>query len=140
MSTLRSLSTLCPLNDNCSYPSKFVDCADYEDSTGNLGRHRNICEPADSAKAQLIETYAARATYSHARLRYFIAMWCSRRHRPHQIVEDPEFHQILTMLFNKVKIPSRFTVSRDIQSVTDFVKGRVITMFQASFLSFFPSP
>ena len=111
------------------HPSKFVDRADYEDSTGNLGRHRNTCEPPDSAEVQLIETFASGVTYTPARLRYLIALWCARRHRPFAIVDDPELQQIMVMLYSKVKIPSRHTVSHNIQSILEFSKARVITMF-----------
>ena len=131
------LSALFPLTSHCSYPSKFVDRADYEDSTGNLGRHRNTCEPPDSAEVQLIETFASGVTYSDERLRYFVALWCARRHRPYNIIDDPELQHIMVMLYQKVKIPSRHTVSRDIKSILDFSKARVITMFQVRFSSVF---
>ncbi|RDX39813.1 hypothetical protein OH76DRAFT_1300906, partial [Lentinus brumalis] len=104
--------------------------ADYEDSTGNFGRHIAVCQPVDTPEAQVMEDFAKGVTYSWPRIRYLIALWCACRHRPFSIVEDKEFQEILQMLYPKVRLPSRFTVSRDIRQICDVTKDSVIAMFQ----------
>ena len=99
--------------------------ADYEDSTGNLGRHIDLCIPVDAPEVQLMENYSRGVTYSWERMRYQLAMWCARRHRPFSIVEDREFQEILQMLYPKVRLPSRFTISRDIRMVHDVTRDSV---------------
>lgn len=46
-----------------------------------------------------------------------LALWVARRHRPFTIVEDKELVDIFTDLNNKVEVPSRFTVSRDVKEI-----------------------
>jgi hypothetical protein len=46
-----------------------------------------------------------------------IALWVARHHRPFAIVEDKELVDIFTDLNNKVEVPSRFTVSRDVKEI-----------------------
>ncbi len=77
----------------------------------------------------MIEAYASGVTYSRAKFRYTTAMWCARRHRPFTIVEDPEFEVLCRMLYNKVEIPSRTTVSRDVHTILAYTKVRVIKLF-----------
>lgn len=43
--------------------------------------------------------------------------WSARRARPHAIIEDEEFREILTMLHGTIKIHSHQTVSRDISDM-----------------------
>ena len=112
------------------HPSKHVDRADYEDSTGNLRRHIDACEPEDSPEVQAITAYTHGSTYSPARVRFYIALWCARHHRPYTIVEDKEFGQLLMMLYARVEIPSRMTVSHDIQAIHAFCQARVIAHFE----------
>ncbi|TBU22600.1 hypothetical protein BD311DRAFT_675736, partial [Dichomitus squalens] len=113
-----------------THPLKTVDRKDYQDSTGNLTRHRLLCEPEDTPQRDMITAYASGTVYSPSRIRFLIAMWCARRHRPFTIVEDPEFKSLLEMLYVKVKIPSRHVVSRDIKCILEFSKDRVIARFQ----------
>ena len=80
----------------------------------------------------MISAYASGATYSPARLRFLVAMWCARRHRPFAIADDPEFHDIAHMLYSKVKIPSRWTVGRDVQTIFESTKVRVREHLQVS--------
>lgn len=112
---------------SCRNPSKHVDRADYEESTGNLVRHRNLCDPDSTPEVELISAYAHGAAYSPSRVRYLLVMWCARRHRPFTIVEDPEFQELMRMLYAKVQLPSRVTVSRDVRLVQVEAKIRVIT-------------
>ena len=115
-------------------PSKHVYRGDYEDSTGNLKRHANSCEPANTAESEAITAFANGATYSPARLRFLLAMWCASRHRPFAIVEDPEFKAILHMLYGRVNVPSRVTVSRDVQHIVDETMTRLIERFEVRYI------
>ncbi|KAI1784914.1 hypothetical protein LXA43DRAFT_900837 [Ganoderma leucocontextum] len=111
-------------------PSKHVDHADYEDSTGNLKHHVKLCEPEDTPEQQVISAFATGSAYSPARLWFLLAIWCATRHRPFAIVEDPEFKGILGMFYRKVHIPSRVTISRDIHNIVDKCTTRVIELFE----------
>ncbi|PIL25421.1 hypothetical protein GSI_13311 [Ganoderma sinense ZZ0214-1] len=77
------------------HPLKTVDRKDYQDSTGNLTRHRLLCEPEDTPEKEMITAYAAGTVYSPSHIRFLVAMWCARRHRPFSIVDDPEFQTLL---------------------------------------------
>ncbi|OJT13582.1 hypothetical protein TRAPUB_9870 [Trametes pubescens] len=112
-------------------PSKHIDRVDYEESTGNLTRHRSLCEPDDIPEVAMITAYARGTAYSPARVRYLLAMWCARRHRPFTIVDDPEFQELLCMLYAKVELPSRVTLSRDVQMITLDGKIRVIAFLSS---------
>lgn len=62
-------------------------------------------------------------------MRYYLALWCARHHRPFLIVEDGELCAILRMLYGRVEIPSRVTVSRDIHMIMHHCKELVILLF-----------
>lgn len=96
-------------------PSKHVDHGLNDESTGNLNRHIKSCDPEATAETQLITDFAQGANYSYVWLRFLLVMWIARRHRPFTIVEDPEFCEILRMLYVRVQIPSRIMVSRDLK-------------------------
>jgi hypothetical protein len=74
--------------------------------------------------------FAHGSTYTPGKLRLLTTLWVARRSRPFAIVEDPEFIEIVTMFNNKASIPSRRTVSRDVQEVFQTTQGRVSTMLQ----------
>ncbi len=59
-------------------------------------------------------------------------MWCARRHRPFTIVDDPEFQELMCMLYAKVELPSRVTISRDVQMIMLDGKIRVIAFLSVS--------
>ena len=103
---------------------------EYQESTGNLSRHVKACEPEDSPETEKITTYASGGQYSPARMRFLIAMWVARRHRAFQIVDDPEFQEIVRMLYQKAQLPSRVTVSRDVQHIYVMSKANVIKLFK----------
>ncbi|OJT02144.1 Zinc finger BED domain-containing protein RICESLEEPER 1 [Trametes pubescens] len=113
------------------HPGIWVDRSDYEDSTGNLRRHVLKCEPAQTPESEVITAFAAGSTYSAARVRYYLALWCARHHRPFLAVEDAEFRALLRMLYGRVEIPSRVTVSRDVQLIMHHCKVIVVALFQA---------
>ncbi|OJT02154.1 Zinc finger BED domain-containing protein RICESLEEPER 2 [Trametes pubescens] len=114
-----------------SHPSIWIDRADYEDSTGNLVRHASRCDPKPTPENEAITAFANGTTYSPARMRYYLALWCARHHRPFLIVEDGELCAILRMLYGRVEIPSRVTVSRDIHMIMHHCKELVILLFAA---------
>ena len=133
------LSSVCQSSDEqwteCAiflfrYPSRHVDRTDYEDSTGNLRRHVLACDPDETPENEMITSYAQGVTYSAPRVRFLLAMWCARRHRPFAIVDDPEFRELLSMLYARVQIPSRHTVSRDVQTIMDETRARVLDYFK----------
>lgn len=107
-------------------------CADYEDSTGNLHRHITVCVPKKTAESEAIMAYGAGSQYSYSRMRFLIAMWCTRCHRAYLTVEDPEFKEILKMLYGHMDIPMRMTVSRDVQFILGDSKKCVIMKFKVS--------
>jgi hypothetical protein len=96
-----------------SVPTIFISRERSEDSTTNFIRHINICQPGNNPALR----HGPSAMYSAARLRYWIAVWCARRHRPFTIVDDSELVEIFKMLYERVEIPSRITISRDIQEM-----------------------
>ncbi len=56
-------------------------------------------------------------------MRYLLAVWIARHHRPFAIVEDEELRAIFRMLDGNVDIPSRTTISRDVREI--FAMARV---------------
>lgn len=99
---------------------------------GNLNRHVGACSPPKTQESEAISAYGSGSQYSYARLRFLTAMWCARRHRPYIAVEDPEFKAILKMLYGRVDIPTRMTVSRDVQFILNDSKKCVIVLFKVS--------
>ncbi|KAI1787695.1 hypothetical protein LXA43DRAFT_1064176 [Ganoderma leucocontextum] len=113
-----------------THPSKHVDRSPIDESTGNLNRHVQACTPKKAPKTQMITGYAQGATYSYACVHFLLAMWIARRHRPFTIVEDPEFKELLRMLYVRVEIPSRVTVSRDLKDIFEDSRARVKAKLQ----------
>ena len=98
-----------------SHPSIYLDHIAHEDSTSNLLRHVRTCEPPETPESETLAVFASGATYSKAKYRYLLALWCARRHRPFSIVEDPEFCRIVHMLYMHAETPSCISVLCDIQ-------------------------
>lgn len=86
------------------------------------------CEGKKAPAEQTIDDYAHGIKYSPACVRYLLALWCARRHRPFTIVEDPELRELLRMLYPKVNLPSRKTVSRDVRAIVEDGRERVKAM------------
>ncbi|RPD52433.1 hypothetical protein L227DRAFT_514796 [Lentinus tigrinus ALCF2SS1-6] len=114
------------------HPTICVSRADYEDSTSNLKRHIELCEPMDTPEAQTMQDFAHGVTYSWPQVRYLIAMWCVCSHCPFSIVEDREFQKLLQMLYLKIRLPSHFTIARDIRVITDSAETSLIKLFKVS--------
>ena len=82
-----------------------------DESTSNLLRHVNTCSPSAPATSPPLPTW------HKGRFRYLAAAWSAHRARPHAIIEDEEFREILVMLYPAVEIHSRQTVARDISDM-----------------------
>ena len=111
-----------------SHPSIYLDHVAHEDSTSNLLRHVRVCEPPETLEVESLTSFAAGSTYSKAKFRFLLAIWCARSHRPFSVVEDPEFRQIVRMLYSRAEIPSRISVSRDIQVLLDDSRARLVAL------------
>jgi len=105
-------------------PSIKVTRIRHDDSTSNLVRHVKACDGGVAmARSGSITEFAQGSTYTPHRFRMKLALWVARHHRPFAIVEDDELVEIFTDLNNKVEVPSRFTVSRDVKEI--FLMSRV---------------
>lgn len=123
ISTHLSDYTVCSCNSR--KPSVQLTRERYEDSTTNLKRHVDVCDPSDTPASQQITAFANGTTYSPAKFRYLLAMWCARRHRLFIIIEDQEFCDIFRMLYDRVDIPSRVTISRDVREMFEHCRHNV---------------
>jgi hypothetical protein len=119
------------INSFCliSHPSIKVKRARHDESTSNLVRHADACDP-DESTSRTITSFAHGSTYSAPKLRVKLALWVVRRNRPFSIVEDPEFIEILTDLNNKVTISSRVTLSNDVKEIFKISQERVASLLQ----------
>ncbi|GJE85026.1 hAT transposon family protein [Phanerochaete sordida] len=106
--------------------------ARWDDSTSNLVRHVNACnkssKPPPGQKA--IDDFAQGTTYNPAKFRVKLNIWIARRHRPYNIVQDPEFLELLRMLNAKVEVPHPTTISRDIREIFTITREAVGKMLQ----------
>jgi hypothetical protein len=106
-------------------PSVRVTRVRHDDSTSNLVRHVKNCDGGTLVAAGSLKDFAHGSTYTPHKLRMKLALWIARRHRPFAIVEDNELLDIFKDLNNKVDVPSRHTVSRDIQEIFDISRMQV---------------
>lgn len=112
----------------------------HDESTSNLVRHADNCEPKDSPSTRAISAFAHGSLYNPAKFRVKIALWVARRHRPFAIVEDPELLDLFKDLNNKVSVPSAMTVSRDVQEIFRVSQMKVSLLLQVCHgLVFYPS-
>ena len=114
--------------------------ARHDESTSNLIRHVDRCQPADSAEARAIAGFAHGSTYNPATHRMKIALWVVCHHRLFAIVEDEYLLEIFHDLNNKCITPSAGTVSRDVKEIFMLTRKKVAEMLQACchiFLCFF---
>ncbi|TDL14852.1 hypothetical protein BD410DRAFT_699758, partial [Rickenella mellea] len=100
----------------------------HEDSTSNLNKHARVCSPPAPSSQTKIRDFAHGTNYEKSKFRFLITIWVARRHRPYAIVEDPELIQLFQMLYLKVEIPSRMTVSRDVREVYEITKQSIVQM------------
>jgi hypothetical protein len=106
-------------------PSQFVQRHRFEDSTSNLARHVEKCSPSKNATTEQMAAFVNGSTYSSAKFRFLLAVWCARRHRPFSIVADPELHDLFKMLHGRVEIPHPITISRDVKEIFTLSKIHV---------------
>ncbi len=104
--------------------------ARHDDSTSNLKRHVNACDSKVAPDGATISNFAHGSTYNKATFRVQLALWIARRFRPFAIVEDPEFRNLLTMLYARVDIPSAKTISRDIKEIHALARENVKLVLQ----------
>lgn len=105
-----------------------------DESTSNLLRHVEKCEPQNSAQTRAITTYAHGSTYHPAKHRLSLALWVSRRARPYAIVEDAELREIFYNLNSNVKTPSASTVSRDVREIFKMSRVKVGDLLKVNFI------
>src|ERR1700712_4977132 len=98
----------------CSHPTTIIRRARFEDSTKNIKGHADRCSPPVGGAGNIVD-FAAGSTYSAARYRLLLSLWVSRRKPPFAIVADPEFLEIVQMLYSRVDTPSPSVVSRDVK-------------------------
>jgi hypothetical protein len=77
-----------------------------------------------------ITAFAHGSTYTPQKFHMKLAIWVARHHRPFAIVEDDELIDIFMDLNNKVEVPSRFTVSRDVKEIFDMSQVKVAAILK----------
>ena len=77
-----------------------------------------------------LTAFAQGSTYTPHKFRMKIAIWVARWHRPFAIVEDDELVDIFKDLNNKVEVPSRFTVSRDVKEIFEMSRKQVAAILK----------
>jgi hypothetical protein len=97
-----------------------------------LVQHAKACGGEISTTgSSSITAFVQGSTYNPHKFRMKIAIWVSCRHRPFTIIEDDELIDIFMDLNNKVEVPSRFTVSRDVKEIFDMSRKKVVEMLKA---------
>src|SRR5882762_8039418 len=113
-------------------PSIKVTRVQHDDSTSNLIRHVKSCDGGTlGSGSSAISAFAQGSTYTAHKFWMKLALWVVHRHRPFAIVEDDELVDIFTDLNNKVEVPSRFTVSRDVKEIFAMSRVKVSEMLKA---------
>jgi hypothetical protein len=91
----------------------------------NLVRHAKSCTGITASGSGSIAAFAQGSTYTPHKFRMKITLWVAWRHRPFAIVEDDKLIEMLMDLSNKVEVPSRFTVSRDVKEIFELSRKKV---------------
>ena len=144
-STLLFLAASTVSYDLYRNPSVIVTRVRHDESTSNLVRHSDRCTPSSTTAASSITSFAHGSTYSYPKFHVKLALWVARRHRPFSIVEDDELIDIFMDLNNKVEVPSRVTVSRDVKEIFQISRTKVAEILQViqlldfAFIVLFPS-
>lgn len=100
----------------------------HDESTSNLVRHTANCKSRTNSLS--MESFARGSVYNPHSFRFSVLIWIVCHHRPFHIVEDPKFVELLRSLNANVSIPSRSTLSRDIQEVFDISRQKVASALQ----------
>ncbi|KAJ7755689.1 hypothetical protein DFH07DRAFT_743041, partial [Mycena maculata] len=85
--------------------------------TLNLLNHQRDCSPKSDLRPQqgLMRSFASGSTYKQEKLRTLTTLWITRRRRPFQIVQDPEFREIIHLLNPFAHTHSANTQAHDVQ-------------------------
>ena len=113
-------------------PSVVVMRVRHDECTSNLVRHADRCTPGATTLTTSISSFAHGSTYSYPKFHMKLALWVTRHHRPFAIVEDNELMDIFMDLNNKVEVPSRVTVSRDVKEIFQISRVKVAEILQVS--------
>ncbi|KAI1787810.1 hypothetical protein LXA43DRAFT_895699 [Ganoderma leucocontextum] len=97
------------------HSSLYLDQIAHEDSMSNLLHHVHTCDLPEIPEVEAITAFTSGAMYSRAKFQYLFTLWCAHRHCPFSVVEDPEFWQIVQMLYACAETPSRISILYDIQ-------------------------
>jgi len=118
-------------------PSVVVTRVRHDESTSNLLHHADKCVPGAMTQTSTssITAFAHGSTYSYLKFHLKLALWVSRRHQPFAIVEDEELIDIFIDLNNKVEVPSRSTVSRDVKEIFHISWVKVSEILQVYLLT-----
>jgi hypothetical protein len=137
-----SLFQLCCMHHSpfCRHPLKVVTRHSKDTSTSNLNKHIKTCEPSRSAEQESIKKFAYGCNYVKAKFRAGCVRWIARRRRPFAIIGDPELHDLFKMLYDKVEIPNRRMISRDIKKVYQHSRRKVKQMLRVCCLYNFVNP
>ena len=91
--------------------SKHVTRSRIDESTSNLVRQANTCDPSTSAAIPVL------SSFDRGHFQYLIAAWSARHAHPFVIIEDEELHEIFIMLYLAVEIHSSQMMSCDISNM-----------------------
>jgi hypothetical protein len=83
-----------------------------------------------------ITVFAQGSTYIPQKLHMKLTIWVVHHHQPFAIVENDELIDIFMDLNNKVEVPSRFTVSRDVKEIFDMSRVKVAAILKVCALIF----
>jgi hypothetical protein len=59
-----------------------------------------------------------------------LSLWIARRQCPFSIVDDDDFIELLKMLYDKVAIPGRMSVARDMQEIFKATRTKLGVMLK----------
>lgn len=93
----------------------------------------NECNKKVAPPGQGINDFAHGSTYSKARMRYLLAVWVVRRHRPYTIIQDDELLAIFRMLYSRVEVPHPTTLSKDVKEMFVIAQKNVAKELQVSY-------
>ena len=93
-----------------SNPSKQITCSRMDETTSNLVRHVNGCNPS-------VATPIAVSIFNTGHFWYLVAAWSAQCAQPYTIIEDEELHEIFIMLYPTLEVHSCQTVSHNISDM-----------------------
>ncbi|KAG9081574.1 hypothetical protein FRC06_005502 [Ceratobasidium sp. 370] len=100
--------------DRDNHPPQFRNRQDTSSGTHNLQRKADACDRRHRASTALGTTSKS---FSPARFRALLSLWCTRNHRPVELVQDELFGMIIDELRPGTSLPDRTTLGRDIRGI-----------------------